>query len=199
MSTKFPYMIQDSKSLLCWTALNTAQPGSTFALSTCIQSFPPPNNQRFVDLAQWWSGGPNGTKVPNPVLPILDFSADPSNSAQWASTSLCLGLTNTGILVTVNCGDGSTSGALGWSNTASNILNGTCLGPNSNGLIAMQSSCTTTPSARFYKPWSFPINAVPSSTTTITTTTTTTTTSTGITTTTTTKAATTTTCRRRRC
>jgi hypothetical protein len=162
MSSKFPYMIQDSKSLLCWTALNPTQPGSTFTLSTCVQSVPPPDNQRFVDLAKYWSGGPPPPPgTPNPVLPILDSSA---NGAQWAPSSLCLGLSSTGNLVTVSCCDGATSGALGWSNSGSNVLNGICLGPNANGLIAMQSSCTKTPTARFYKPWTFPFNVATTTT-----------------------------------
>ena len=147
MSGKFPFMIQDNASKLCWTAFNPSVP-TILNLQPCDKSSPPPDNQRFVTVFKHSSGSRNYTSPYNVAMTILDSPVSLTNTATWNSQSLCLTFSKN-MVVTVKCGTKGTfalSGALG----------GTCYGPDAvNGKTIVAYPCPSPPTTFQYKPWSF--------------------------------------------
>jgi hypothetical protein len=122
MSAKSPFMIQDNASKLCWTAVKPSVVPTSFRLQGCINSFPPPANQRFVTVFKYSSGSKNYTNPDNIAMTILDSSVSPTNPATWDSNSLCLTFTKN-LVSTVKCGKNGTF-AFGAA------FRNTCYGPN---------------------------------------------------------------------
>ena len=149
MSTKFPFMIQDQASGLCWTAANPSVPATTFSLQTCVHTFPPPANQRFVTVMKYWSGSADYSKPDNKPMTILDSSASASNPAIWDANSLCFSWQKNTVS-TVKCGNNGTY------TFDSKTLGGTCFGPDavdSKTIVAYP--CPSRPTLVQYKPWQF--------------------------------------------